>query len=60
MLLGKKHDVAQSDIVYAILRKSLGIMPKKLKGGLRTCRLKMGGVTSCDIKQSKNLFVAKL
>ena len=37
-------------------------MPKKLKRGLRACRLKMGGgvVTSCDIKQSKNVFVAKL
>ena len=36
-------------------------MPTKLKRGLRACRLKKGGgLTSCDIKQSKNVFVAKL
>ena len=37
-------------------KRCWGIMLKKLKRGLRACRLKMGGggVTSCDIKQSKN------
>ena len=40
-------------------KRCWGIMLKKLKRGLRACRLKWGG-TSCDIKQSKNVFVAKL
>ena len=61
MLLGKKHDVAQSDIVYAILKlkKSLGIMPKKLKRGLRACRLKMGGLLKAAISNKAKLYLSQ-
>ena len=67
MWLGKKHDVAQSNIVYAIWNKKKdvggggGIMLKKLNRGLRVCRLKIrgGGGWQAAISNKAKMYLSQ-